>query len=324
MTHLRIFVMIFGVLAASLWWGTAATGAAHLVDFVDIGVHSIVPPGEKLWIGVTLQPYYSYVKNIVGDVARVFPIAGPDFDPHNPKSEPDIIKNIQSMHIVVINAIGHDEYAIEIIQYGALKDVPIYVIPINKDVSLIPGTDQDLDGNLVNSHTFLSVTATLRQIRNLQDALVRTDPAHAMTFRRNAREYALKLRQMKAEYIQRLADLPNLNVRCAATSEAYAYLLQEFGLETELVLEQGHGQVLQKTDISRAISIIQERQIEILFADHYFPEHYAEQIQEATSVNIYYFSHILDGDYTTEKYEEEMRHNLEMLTNALQEAQHQH
>lgn len=69
---------------------------------------------EKKRIGVTLHPYYSFTAKIVGDAAEVVPLIGAGFNPHNYRPQPQDIKRCMGLDIMVVNGIGHDEFAFEI------------------------------------------------------------------------------------------------------------------------------------------------------------------------------------------------------------------
>lgn len=72
---------------------------------------TMIANGAPLRIGVTLQPYYSYVANIVKDKAEVIPVIRADLhDIHSYQPTFDDIKKLSECDAVVINGIGHDEF----------------------------------------------------------------------------------------------------------------------------------------------------------------------------------------------------------------------
>ena len=93
---------------------------------------------EKLSIGVTLQPYYSFVANIVKDKADVIPVVRLDlYDSHSYQPKPEDIKKMSELDILVVNGIGHDEFIFDILNASDKKD-KVKVIYSNKNVSLMP------------------------------------------------------------------------------------------------------------------------------------------------------------------------------------------
>ena len=93
---------------------------------------------EKLKIGVTLQPYYSFVTNIVKDKADVIPVVRLDqYDSHSYQPKPDDIKRMNTLDVLIVNGIGHDEFIFDILN-SADRKKDIKVIYANKNVSLMP------------------------------------------------------------------------------------------------------------------------------------------------------------------------------------------
>ncbi|WP_147822463.1 metal ABC transporter solute-binding protein, Zn/Mn family [Salidesulfovibrio onnuriiensis] len=274
---------------------------------------------DRLRIGVTLHPYYSYTANIVGDAAEVVPLIGEGFNPHNYRPQPADIKRCMDLDVLVVNGVGHDEFAFEILEASGMKG-KLPVIQANRDVSLIPvaGT---LDGRkTVNPHTFVSVTASIRQIFTISSRLQEIDPEHAGLYRKNTRDYVRRLRRMKAEYMRRVADLPELDFRCATIHGGYDYLLQEFGLQVTAVIEPGHGLKPSASQLAETIKEIRRLGVDVIFTEMDFPDKYVETIHAETGVRIRHLSHLTGGTYAPDDFEKGIRANLEALTSALLEA----
>jgi zinc transport system substrate-binding protein len=272
--------------------------------------------GKKLRIGITLHPYYSFVKNIVGDRAEVVPLIGAGFNPHNYEPQPDDITRVMKMDAIVVNGIGHDDFVFEIIEAARMKG-KLDVIFANKAVALIPIPGTDPKDKIVDSHTFVSITTSIQQIYNICAELIKLDPENAQVYRKNTIKYAARLRRVKAEYMKRLADIPDIDFRCATIHGGYSYLLQEFGLEVTAVIEPRHGLKPTASQLRATIDLIKEANVGVVFSEMNFPDKFVDTIQEATGVRLYTFSHVTGGEYRAEKFEDDMRHNLESLTMAV-------
>jgi len=196
-----------------------------------------------LRIGVTLHPYYSFAANIVGDRAEVVPLIEAGYNPHNYTPQPDDMKRVLEMDVLIVNGIGHDEWAFEIVRAAGVEG-KLPLIYANDGVALIPIAADEGQAKVVNPHTFVSTTAAIQQIYTIARALGELDPENAAYYRDNARAYATRIRRMKAEYTAKLADLDVSQFRCATMHGAYGYLMQEFGLRVVAVIEpcQQYGQ----------------------------------------------------------------------------------
>ncbi|MGD9823601.1 metal ABC transporter solute-binding protein, Zn/Mn family [Desulfobacter sp.] len=274
---------------------------------------------ERLKIGVTLHPYYSFAVNIVGDLATVLPLIKPGFNSHAYTPQPDDIKRVRDFDVLIVNGIGHDEFAFEILEAARLKG-KLPLIYANEGVSLIPIAGTDTGEKMVNPHTFISITASIQQIYNISKALKKLDPDNADAYSKNTRDYVKRLRQMKAMYMEKLAALPDMDFRCATIHGGYDYLLQEFGLKVTTVIEPGHGLKPTASQLAKTIDKIRDLDVDVVFTEMNFPDKYVDSIQRETGVRIRYLSHLTSGDYTASGFEEGLRANIEALTSALIES----
>ncbi|TEA80267.1 ABC transporter substrate-binding protein [Allopusillimonas ginsengisoli] len=278
---------------------------------------------ERLRIGVTLHPYYSYVANIVGDKADVVPLIPAGFNPHAYEPRAEDIRRIGELDVVVVNGIGHDDFADRMIAASDKPDIPI--IEANAQVPLLGATGAASrgagdDGKVVNPHTFLSVTASIAQVNTIARALAGLDPDHADTYRSNARNYGRKLRKLRADALAGLAQAPAADLRVATIHGAYDYLLREFGLEVTAVVEPAHGIEPSPAQLKTTIDQLRQLDVKVIFSEMDFPSTYVDTIQRETGVRLYPLTHISYGDYTKEKFERETARNLDTVVRAIQDA----
>lgn len=274
---------------------------------------------HRLRIGITLHPYYSYVSNIVGDRADVVPLIPAGFNPHAYEPRAEDIKRIGGLDVVVLNGVGHDDFADRMIAVSEKPDVP--VIEANARVPLLAATGQAARGagKVVNPHTFLSITASIAQINNIARELGKLDPDNARFYIQNARAYGKRLRGLRAEALGKLTDAKGSELRVATIHAAYDYLLREFGLEVTAVVEPAHGIEPSPSQLKKTIDQLRELDVQVIFSEMDFPSSYVDTIQRESGVKIYPLTHISYGEYTAKKYEEEMARNLDTVVRAIQD-----
>ncbi len=255
--------------------------------------------------------------NIVGDRAEVMPLIDAGFNPHNYQPRPEDLKRALRMDALVVNGIGHDEFAFKIVQASGSKAKLIYA---NDGVALIPLAGAGADLKQVNPHTFVSIGPAVQQVYTIAAALGELDANSAALFRTNARQYGARLRKLKAEFTAQLADVDVSRFRCATMHDAYGYLLQEFGLSIVAVIEPRHGVQPTARQLAETIDRIKAANVHVLFAEKYFASKLSDTIRDATGVEIYSFSHISDGEFTADKFEKDMRENLQNLVAAVRSA----
>lgn len=275
---------------------------------------------RRLRVGVTLHPYYSYVANVVGDVAEVVPVIPAGFNPHAYEPRSEDIKRIGSLDVIVLNGVGHDDFAGRMIAASEKPALP--VIEANAQVPLLPavGAGRGMSGKVVNPHTFLSVTASISQVNTIARELGKLDPANAAAYTSNARAYAQKLRRLRADALGQLVKSPGAGFRIATIHGAYDYLLREFGLEVAAVVEPAHGIEPSPAQLKGTIDQIRALDVKVIFSEMDFPSAYVDTIRRETGVRLYALTHISHGPYTAEKFEQEIARNLATVVRAIQES----
>ena len=215
--------------------GLVKAASAALVMLCAMSVQA----KDKLTIGITLQPYYSYVKAVVGDKMDVLPLVDAGFNPHNYLPQPNDLRRLKQMDIIVVNGIGHDDFALKVIQAANRND--LVVIEANKDVPLLPAMGQSVGDGAVNPHTFVGLSTTIQKVYTIANEMASIDPENARFYRKNARSYAATFRRLKHDAMVTLGDLDTSGMVVATTHNAYGYLLQEFGVDVAAVIEPAHG-----------------------------------------------------------------------------------
>lgn len=277
----------------------------------------------RMRVGVTLHPYYSYVTNIVGDKADVVPLIPAGFNPHAYEPRAEDIQRIGSLDVVVLNGVGHDDFADRMIAASSKPKLP--VIEANAQVPLLAavgaaGRGKDTSGQVVNPHTFLSVAASIAQVNTIARELGKLDPANAETYRTNARAYTQRLRKLRADALAQLTKAPGASLRVATIHGAYDYLLREFGLEVTAVVEPAHGIDPSPAQLKATIDMLRNLDVKVIFSEVDFPSTYVDTIRRETGVRLYALTHISYGEYTKDKFEKDTAHNLATVVRAIQEA----
>jgi zinc transport system substrate-binding protein len=300
--------------------------AAITLVFMQTVSGRAVAASKKLRIGITLHPYYSFVANIVGDKAETVPLLPVGFNPHAYEPRADDIRRIGSLDVVVLNGIGHDDFAERMIAASEKPALP--TIEANRDVPLLAavggvssraGNNRMVGGQVVNSHTFLSITGAIQQVQTVGRELGRLDPDNAADYAKNARAYAQRLRKIRATALSELKEMPGASFRVATIHGAYDYLLREFGLEVTAVVEPAHGIEPSPSQLARTIDAIKALDVKVIFSELNFPSTYVETIERETDIRLYPLSHIIYGEYTPEKFEVEMAENFATVVRAIRE-----
>lgn len=268
---------------------------------------------EKIRIGIALRPYYSFVANIVEDRAEIVHMTAGK-DPHAYSIIPKDVARAKTMDVVVLNGVGHDDFALDILKATGKKD-KIPVIYANDDVAMIP---QATGSKVLNSHTFVSISTSIVQIYHIANKLAEADPANGDFYKKNASTYVRKLRLMKHEYIEKILSISDEDIKCATMHGGYSYLLQEFGITIDEVLQPAHGLNPTAAQLKKIIQKIKDKSIDVIFSEEDYPGDFIKVIQDETNIVVVPLSHLSKGSYTKGNFEEGMKFNMEQLLKAVQ------
>jgi zinc transport system substrate-binding protein len=282
------------------------------------GVASAQTP-STIKIGVTLHPYYSWTKNIIGTLPgyEVRSILPGEIDAGDYQPRPDDIKKLVDLDAIVVNGIGHDDFIQPMIRAAGNKK--LVVIRPNETTPQIhalgPGSGQAVRGNSVNAHTFISFTNAIQQTYAIQRAIAALRPQDAAALQRNAGEYARRLRLIKSKAAQQLAKAKI--TRVVTVHDGYGYLLQEFGLEVAGVVQPAHGLTPSAAELRDMVKLLQREKIRVVFSEETFPQPMLKVLQDEGGARVYVITHIASGEYTADKFEREMQKNVETMIRAL-------
>jgi zinc transport system substrate-binding protein len=264
-----------------------------------------------LRIGVTLHPYYSWTKNVVGTLPgyEVRSILPGEIDAGDYQPRPDDIKKLVDLDAIVINGIGHDDFIQPMLKASGNRKVVI--IRPNDTTPQIHA----VRGSAVNSHTFISFTNAIQQTYAIQKAIAALRPQDAAALQNNAADYARRLRLIKAKAAQQLADAKI--TRVVTVHDGYGYLLQEFGLEVAGVVQPAHGLTPSAAELRDMVKLLQREKIRVVFSEETFPPPMLKVLKDEGNVKAYSITHIASGEYTADKFEREMQRNVDTMIRAL-------
>ena len=267
-------------------------------------------PAHPLRIGVTLNPYYSWVANVGGDAVTVVPVVPAGADPHSYQPRPDDLAAIESLDAVVVNGLGHDAF-LEPMLKAAGRDGLTRLDP-NRGVPLL----RSASGG-VNSHSFLSVLAASQQIQTLARELSRLDPEDSSLFEENARAYTKRLRHLLAQALARLDGLDLSAVHIATVHDGYAYLFSDLGLAVEAVVQPRHGLEPSAKQLADTIARIKAARVNVLFMEMGLANRYVDAIEKETGCRLFRLTHMTGGDDSKDRFERDTKANLEAIVDAV-------
>jgi zinc transport system substrate-binding protein len=296
---------------ASRWSPVASLALAIVLVFLCSATSAFAQAPKTLKIGITLHPYYSWTKNVVGNLPgyEVRPVLPGEIDAGDYQPRPEDIKKLADLDAIVVNGIGHDDFIFPMLK--ASGNSRVVVIRVNDETPQI----HSVHGTGVNSHTFISFTNAIQQTYAIQKALAKLRPVDAAALQQNAANYARRLRVIKSKAAAQLAEAKA--TRVVTVHDGYGYLLQEFGLEVAGVVQPAHGLTPSAAELRDMVKLLQREKITVVFSEETFPPQMLKVLRDEARVKVYIISHIASGPFTPERFEQEMQRNVDTMIQAL-------
>lgn len=226
---------------------------------------------------------------------------------------------LEGADALVINGGGMEQFMDKVMTLR--EDLP--VIDASEGIEMLPSAsehdhddhdDHDHEGEVMNAHVWLDLSLAMVQVRNIAEGLANADPDHADAYRSNAEAYILKLEQLKAEIAEQLA--PYAGREIITFHEAFTYFAEAFGLHVAGVIATEPGEEPSTRDIADTCDLVNTLGIRTLFVEPQYPQKAAQTIARETGASIYTLDPCVSGDGSMESYENIMRENARVLTEA--------
>ena len=226
---------------------------------------------------------------------------------------------LEGADALVINGGGMEQFMDKVMTLR--EDLP--VIDASEGIEMLPSAsehdhddhdDHDHEGEVMNAHVWLDPSLAMVQVRNIAEGLANADPDHADAYRSNADAYILKLEQLKAEIAEQLA--PYAGREIITFHEAFTYFAEAFGLHVAGVIATEPGEEPSTRDIADTCDLVNTLGIRTLFVEPQYPQKAAQTIARETGASIYTLDPCVSGDGSKESYENIMRENAKVLTEA--------
>ena len=214
------------------------------------------------------------------------------------------------------NGVGHDEFVYKIIDAVDKNNKPV-IINANKDVSLMPVAGTLGNEKIMDSHTFISITAAIQQVHNITKELIKLDPKNKDFYLANSREYVKKLRKLKTDALKEVQDVNGTDVRVATFLGGYNYLLSEFGIDVKAVLEPTHGSQISMSSLQKMIEKIKKEKIDIIFGEKNYSDEYVSIIKNETGIEVRKLEHLTTGAYRADSFEKFIKVDLDEVVSAI-------
>lgn len=269
-------------------------------------------------IVTSFYPMYVFTQNVARDVpgVRVINMASESAGClHDYQLQTRDMITLEGADAMVINGGGMEPFMDRV----AAQQPGLTVIDASGGIDMLPSSGEHEhaghEHGLYNAHVWLDPALAIRQVHNIADGLAAADAEHAEAYRQNAADYAARLEALDAELSAQLAPLAGSAI--VTFHEAFAYFADAYGLEVAGVIANDAGEEPSTRQIAETCDLVRRRGVKALFVEPQYPTKSAETIARETGAGVFTLDPVVSGDGSLESYENAMRENARVLTEAL-------
>ena len=270
-------------------------------------------------IVTSFYPMYVFTQNVVRDVpgVRVVNMASESAGClHDYQLQTRDMVTLEGADALVINGGGMEQFMDKVI--AQRPELP--VINASDGIEMLCGEDDhdghDHDHGVYNAHVWLDPALAMRQVQNIADGLAAVDSENAEAYQRNAAAYKARLQALHAELSAQLAPLAGSAI--VTFHEAFTYFADAYGLVVAGVIANDAGEEPSTRQIAATCDLVKQYQVKALFVEPQYPTKSAETIARETGAMVFTLDPVVSGDGSPESYENAMRENARVLTEALE------
>ncbi|MGE5423684.1 MAG: metal ABC transporter substrate-binding protein, partial [Ignavibacteriales bacterium] len=195
--------------------------------------NSTTTGGNEMVIATSFYPIYIMTMNVAADVpgVKVINITNPGTGClHDYQLSPEDLKKLQKASVLVINGAGMESFLDKVVE----QQPKLKIVEASRGIDFI--TDKNGEKN---PHVWVSVSLARQQVLNIAEQLAELDSAHADQYKKNAKVYNQKLKDLRDQMHAGLADVKNRDI--ITFHEAFPYFAKELDLRVVAVIEREPG-----------------------------------------------------------------------------------
>lgn len=288
--------------------------------------------GERLRVGVTINPLKDFAESIGGDKVDVFSIIPDGSDAHDFDPKPKDLNELINSDVFIYNGLGMEDWIDSVLT--TVEGTDIKIIEASNGVDEISLSEEDAhehateeseehsddehdhdhDHGGVDPHTWLSLSNAIIEAENIKNAFCEVDPENKDYYEQNFESLKKEFNSLYEEYLPKFNELTNKDF--VTGHAAFGYLCRDFGLTQNSIADVfGEGELTPK-NLEALINYCKENGVKTIFSESTASEKEAETLAKEVSAEVVKI-YSLETKEDNMTYLEGMRYNLETIYNSL-------
>ena len=292
---------------------------------------SLSNDNKKLNVITSFYPMYDFAKKIGGEYVDVTNLVPAGTEPHDWEPSTTDITSLEHADVFVYNGAGMESWTDKVL--STLSNKSLTTVEASQNISLREGGkhehEHDEDENHTNEenhdeehydpHVWLNPLNAKKEMENIKDAFVKTDPEHKQYYENNYKAWSDECDRLYNEYQEALNQVKTKNL--VVSHEAFGYLCDAFGLNQMGIQGLEPDSEPDPAHMAEIIDFVKANQVKVIFSEELVSPKVAQSIANATGAQLEVLNPI-EGLTNTQlengdDYFTVMRENLTALKKAL-------
>jgi manganese transport system substrate-binding protein len=258
-------------------------------------------------------------RNVAGDNVIVESITKVGTEIHGYEPTPSDLVKAQNADLLLNNGLNLERWFEKF--YGKLKRVPTVTLSNGiQPIAIAEGAYQAKP----NPHAWMSPRNALIYVENIRDALVKLDPANALSYETNAQTYRKALQQVDQTLKTQLAALPSHQRFLVSCEGAFSYLARDYGFKEIYLWPINAEQQSTPQQIQRVIDQVKLQNIPAVFCESTVNNEGQLQVAKETGATYggtLYVDSLSPPDGSVSTYLKLLEHNANVIIRGLTTSQ---
>lgn len=273
--------------------------------------------GQKKTVIASASMMADMAENIGGNLIEVKYIVPRGQDPHLYKPTPSDVMMVQKADLLIVNGLTFEGWISKLIANSGTK---AKTKTITEGIKPIQSSKYE---NSFDPHAWMDVSLVKVYIDNIKEALVELLPEYQEVFEQNHMAYSLKLEELDAYIMKKMAGIPERQRVLITSHDAFAYYGRRYGLQLEAIVGISTEAEVQSSDIIRVHKVIKERKVPAIFMESTINPKILQQIAKDNNIVIggeLYADSLGDKDSPAKTYLEMLKYNADTIFEGLTSA----
>lgn len=220
---------------------------------------------SKLNVVASFFPIYEFAKQVGGDRVNVITLIPVGVEPHDYEPTIQQLQEAENADVILFNGLGFEDAWVSRINNDNLVDTSMLL-------NITQGSEPR------NPHIWLDPMLAKDQVKNVENALIKSDPNNEAYYQKNAKNFTAELDSLDSQIKSTLQTCKKKDF--IAFHDAFSYFAKRYGLNQHSV--QGvspEGEVLPQR-IEEVIKLANDLGLNVIYAEELVDPRFAEVIAQ--------------------------------------------